>query len=156
MLYVQYIDFLLLFETNLSATLFIYLGWFITLELSCYCGQGGHYFAYFPALVLLECLPHVVPTVRSMVEAVSLSLIPLCHHFLFPLPISCLRGKSEDLEEKVVHPDRQLPVLLWVHNSKYVWCVWMCVCVHACVRPQYCRQVRFLPVCLYTRLYVVV
>lgn len=32
-------------------------------------------------------------------------------HILSPLPLP-VRWPSEDLEEKVVHPDRQLPLLL--------------------------------------------
>lgn len=36
-----------------------------------------------------------------------------CLLFFFPV-----RGQSENLEEKVVHPDGQLPLLLWIHNCE--------------------------------------
>lgn len=45
-----------------------------------------------------------------------LSLRPLCH-FLSALPLP-VRGPSENLEEEVVHPDGQLPLLLRIHNSE--------------------------------------
>lgn len=38
------------------------------------------------------------------------------------------RWQGEDMEETVVHPDRQLPLLLWIHNSKLAeWYVLLCV-----------------------------
>lgn len=56
----------------------------------------------------------------------------LCH-FLSTVPIP-VRGPSENLEEEVVHPDRQLPLLLRIHNSEchtVIFCSVKCLfCKH--------------------------
>lgn len=57
------------------------------------------------------------PGLFSCWSAGRLSLRPLCD-FLFPLPLPA-RRPSENLEETVVHPDRQLPLLFRVHDGEY-------------------------------------
>lgn len=39
---------------------------------------------------------------------------------LFWIYLFIFRRKSENLETSMVHSHRQLPLLLWIHNSKYV------------------------------------
>lgn len=43
---------------------------------------------------------------------------PLTHRCECALSVS-LRGTSENLETTMVYPHRQLPLLLWIHHSKY-------------------------------------
>lgn len=51
---------------------------------------------------------------RADSQSVTAAFVSLpVSSFFFPV-----RGQSENLEEKVVHPDGQLPLLLWIHNCE--------------------------------------
>lgn len=108
---------------------------------------GPLWFLTFTRVISLSCLQASSPTISTYVcfchfkahKETQRMLVGFIndHHFpaLFPegrQPVchcglcvtSCLlfffpvRGQSENLEEKVVHPDGQLPLLLWIHNCE--------------------------------------
>lgn len=108
---------------------------------------GPLWFLTFTRVISLSCLKASSPTISTYVcfchfkahKETQRMLVGFIndHHFpaLFPegrQPVchcglcvtSCLlfffpvRGQSENLEEKVVHPDGQLPLLLWIHNCE--------------------------------------
>lgn len=108
---------------------------------------GPLWFFTFTRVISLSCLQASSPTISTYVcfchfkahKETQRMLVGFIndHHFpaLFPegrQPVchcglcvtSCLlfffpvRGQSENLEEKVVHPDGQLPLLLWIHNCE--------------------------------------
>lgn len=108
---------------------------------------GPLWFLTFTRVISLSCLQASSPTISTYVcfchfkahKETQQMLVGFIndHHFpaLFPegrQPVchcglcvtSCLlfffpvRGQSENLEEKVVHPDGQLPLLLWIHNCE--------------------------------------
>lgn len=108
---------------------------------------GLLWFLTFTRVISLSCLQASSPTISTYVcfchfkahKETQRMLVGFIndHHFpaLFPegrQPVchcglcvtSCLlfffpvRGQSENLEEKVVHPDGQLPLLLWIHNCE--------------------------------------